>query len=331
MTGHIKRGSKRVVVGIAFLVAIMFSLNAVSAVAGLQVTTTVSQYFGTTTSPVTTVQANSNVLFGAWASDPDGYFSPVSYHWTFTDGKPTGGEADNIIAPHIFDAPGTYTAIVTVQDNLGGSTVASVPIIVSGINQSPQVMATAEVNGLTVHFCANATDPDGTIGYPVFWWAGYTNLVGYDWNFGDGEPTGLEIFSPCPTHTYPAPGPYTASVTVWDNMGASTMGSVQVFLGNPPGQPTNVQPNRTPVAGELEVTWTAPTYQGDSPITSYTITGEREDQQGNYQNWSVPPSPTSYIISGLATGVRYRFRVTAVNAVGPGAASEWSDWKSPKN
>lgn len=58
-----------------------------------------------------------------------------------------------------------------------------------------------------------STDPDGTV-------------VTYAWDFGDGQT--LPDGGPTPTHSYAAPGTYTANVTVTDNEGCS---STFVFTG----------------------------------------------------------------------------------------------------
>ncbi|MDA0638777.1 ThuA domain-containing protein, partial [Nonomuraea sp. MCN248] len=89
-------------------------------------------------------------------------------------------------------------------------------------NQRPVVTATATpvtgVAPLTVDFEATATDPEG-------------DPITYKWNFGVNgapEPTTAEA-----SHTYTAPGTYTAVVTVSDDKGASATAQVQVKVDAP--------------------------------------------------------------------------------------------------
>ncbi|HVY97290.1 MAG TPA: PKD domain-containing protein [Solirubrobacterales bacterium] len=77
-------------------------------------------------------------------------------------------------------------------------------------DQPPRASFTAAQQGQTneVRFDAGAsTDPDGTI-------------ARYDWSFGDGST--LANGGPSPSHTYPRPGTYTATVTLTDDEGCST-------------------------------------------------------------------------------------------------------------
>ncbi len=68
---------------------------------------------------------------GSTSYDPDG--SIASYAWTFGDG--TSSTAAN--PSHTYTTPGTYTAILTVTDNRGGTDAAQVAITVS---QSPALV-----------------------------------------------------------------------------------------------------------------------------------------------------------------------------------------------
>jgi photosystem II stability/assembly factor-like uncharacterized protein len=83
-----------------------------------------------------------------------------------------------------------------------------------------------------------------------------------------------------------------------------------------PGLPTGV----SGVAGDGQVTvsWSAPS-NGGSPITGYVVTA----YQGNtpMTTASSTGTGTTKVVTGLANGTQYTFRVAAVNAIGTGAQS----------
>lgn len=71
------------------------------------------------------------VVFDASTSRDDGAI--VLYSWNFGD----GASADGAIAEHSYDRPGTFTATLTVTDNLGATATASRTVTVLGPDGSP--------------------------------------------------------------------------------------------------------------------------------------------------------------------------------------------------
>jgi len=200
------------------------------------------QFIGPNFTAVTSAPANSLVWFGAFGSDPDGWLGYPIFHWmgsdnivsylwwNFGDGAATGLEIFRWNPEHVFANEGTYSVSVNVYDNEGALKTAIVPITITGVNQSPQITSVTATltSGRTFAFNVTAGDADGSIGYPVFHVFGNDGLLYYSWNFGDGQPVGWEMFSQSPSHTYPGPGTYTATVTTWDNRGVSTTASANV-------------------------------------------------------------------------------------------------------
>ncbi len=84
-----------------------------------------------------------------------------------------------------------------------------------------------------------------------------------------------------------------------------------------PGAPTNVI--ATPANATANLTWTAPSFAGECPITSYEVdiysgtTLVNSEQTGS--------TSTTYTVSGLANGTKYTFTVAATNCDGNGTAS----------
>lgn len=84
------------------------------------------------------------------------------------------------------------------------------------------------------------------------------------------------------------------------------------------GTATDVGTARAYNNGAATVTFTAPTFDGKLPITSYTVTSS----PGGFTA-SGASSPLT--VTGLASGTSYTFTVTATNAVGTSAASSASN------
>lgn len=71
----------------------------------------------------------------------------------------------------------------------------------------------------------------------------------------------------------------------------------------------------------VDLKWAPPLNDGGSPITEYII--EKKDKYGNWEKaLVVPASQTSATVPDLIEGESYQFQVRAVNAAGPGEASD---------
>lgn len=129
-----------------------------------------------------------------------------SYSWSFGDGHTGTG----VSTTHMYTLVGTFTAVLTVTDNYGGTSTASTTIEVTEPLNDPPVAAFTGTPAtgqapLTVQFNAGTSaDPDGTID-------------SYVWDFGDGH-TGT---GPTETHTYTNAGVYVVLLTVTDDEGAT--------------------------------------------------------------------------------------------------------------
>jgi len=98
----------------------------------------------------------------------------------------------------------------------------------------------------------------------------------------------------------------------------------------PPGVPLNV----TPTAGVTSavVSWLAPSYNGGSVITSYSLVARNTADGPNFFN-DIVANPagtgTTYTYSGLTAGATYIFKVRATNISGDSDYSGWSSGVVP--
>ncbi|MBI3607353.1 MAG: fibronectin type III domain-containing protein [Nitrospirae bacterium] len=242
-----------------------------------------------------TIGPGQGVNFTATGTDPDGHL-PLSYTWNFG-----GGAANqNVEDPGavVFNAIGTYTVTLTVTDSLGVAdpTPDSRVITVTVPNQPPtaSLTVTPSTGNAPLSVTANASasiDPDGTI-------------ASYRFDFGDGTVVGPQTAATA-THTYAA-GAWTASVTVTDNIGATSTASAPIIVAAV-GSGTNLVGNPS---FEVDTSgWAA--YSGSTIQRvaggfdgAYTlgVTGP-----STTATFGVNDSPNNWVASTSAVGVRYRF------------------------
>jgi hypothetical protein len=124
---------------------------------------------------------------------------------------------------------------------------------------------------------------------------------------------------------------YTFTVQASNSAGngpASTQSnSVTPTATGPPGVPTSVA--ASPASGQALVNWTAPSSNGGSPISGYTITpfiGTTAQTPTQVNNGSA----TSATITGLTNGTAYTFKVSATNGTA-GAQSSPSATITPED
>lgn len=175
-----------------------------------------------------TPRAGDWIQFDASASyDPDGNI--VSYEWDFQNDGVV--DATGKIVFFRYTAAGTYRVVLKVTDDKGAVAFAMQTVVVSPlvVNQPPIAQftyyPTAPFVGQSVTFNGTGSyDPDGVI-------------VSYLWDLdGNGVP---DQSGPMANWIYTAPGAYTVTLTVTDNLGAtnSTSKTIVVFPLGIPGMP----------------------------------------------------------------------------------------------
>ena len=133
------------------------------------------------------------------STDEDGNI--VSYAWTFGDGT----SATGVTASKTYSRAGTYTVILTVTDDRGGTDTIS----------SSVVVATTAAPTADIKFSPGAPGIRETVFFTGEGSRAVTGrqIVSYDWQFGDGgSDTGVRA-------QYEAIGTYLISLTVTDDIG----------------------------------------------------------------------------------------------------------------
>ena len=219
---------------------------------------TVSQ--GSNQPPSVTASANPTtglaplaVTFTASATDADG--TVAAYAWAFGD----GGTSNQQSPSHTYQSAGNYTAGLTVTDNAGAASTASIAIGVgAAANRPPTATAGASplsgTTPLAVAFTGAGSDPDGTI-------------ASYAWTFGDAGTSTQQN----PSHTYQTAGNFTATLTVRDNLGATGTAAVGITVNSPGNQAPTANATATPTTGAapLAVSFTGSGTDPDGTIASY--------------------------------------------------------------
>ena len=121
-------------------------------------------------------------------------------------------------------------------------------------------------------------------------------------------------------------GPIAESIVVQGGLTTAQRRAVEEYLSRKwsvnvtPGQPTGVTATPSTAAdGTASVGWSAPTYNGGSAITSYTVAATPSDGSLSTVSLSCASSPCT--LTGLVDGALYTVTVAGNNAVGAGPAS----------
>jgi PKD repeat protein len=150
------------------------------------------------------------------ADDADGSVAATAVD--FGDGNQT---ADPVAAAtYEYVRGGNFTVAVTVTDNLGATSSASVGVRVT--NRPPNIQTSfpywEAAAGTAIKFNASGSaDPDGS-------------PLTIAWNFGDGT----TATGPVVEHAYSTPGTYLATVTATDEGGGTATETIQIRIAPQP-------------------------------------------------------------------------------------------------
>jgi len=199
-----------------------------------------------------------------------------------------------------------YTFAVTATNSVGvgasdTTTAAITPATVPGAPTG--VSGTTGAGQSEVSFTAPASN-----GSPI---------TSYTVTSSPGGITATCSASPCLITGLTNGTSYTFQVTATNSVGtgSSSAASTAVTPKTTPSAPSSVYAVRG--NGQAEVTFSAPTSNGGSAITSYAVTVEPGGR-------TLTCTSSPCLVAGLTNGTSYTFQVAATNSVGTGAAATTS-------
>lgn len=197
---------------------------------------------------------------------------------------------------------------------------------VFGTNNTRAVQA-GETLGTALVVAASPTGltatPSGTGSLAVSWTAptstGGSSITGYSVEYtpSGGSATTVTVSSTSTTLTGLTGGVvYTVRVAAVNSTGTGLFASTTATPLNAPGTPTGV--TATAGSSSIAVSWTAPSNNGGSAITSYSV---QYTPSGGSTTTVTGITGTSTTLTGLTPSVVYSVAVAAVNVVGAGSYS----------
>jgi glucose/arabinose dehydrogenase/endonuclease YncB( thermonuclease family) len=211
---------------------------------------------GTPTSGLTPLTVNFS---SAGSTDPNN--RPITYSWNFGDGSAVSTAAN---PSHTYTANGSYTAVLTVTNNISLSNTASVPIVVGATPPhatilSPSASLTYKT-GDVINFSGMATDPqDGTLAASRLAW----QIILHHCPGGD-----------CHTHFFSNPTGSNGSFTIPDHGDDSFFELILTAtdsFGLTDVASTTIHPQTTPITIASVPSGLQVSYGGTARSTPFTV------------------------------------------------------------
>jgi PKD repeat protein len=162
-----------------------------------------------------TASCSQNVCGFDGRASTDENAPTLTYSWNFGNGRTGSGP----VPTHTYTTANTYTVTLTVRDEYGltGTTTRTVTITEPAGNVAPTPVINQPACTALVCNISGVGSADPNTG----------DTFGYLWNFGDGTPTST---SSAMSHTFPAAGSYTVTLTVTDGWGKAATTTRQVTV-----------------------------------------------------------------------------------------------------
>jgi titin len=234
---------------------------------------------------------------------------------------PVAGEPDGCVVRGLVNGV-SYQFTVTATNSVGtsASSANSAAVVPAGVPDAPSGVSVERGDGrVTVTWSTPAAN-----GAPI---TSYIASVTGDSSATCAVVITLDSTESCDIEGLSNGDPITVDVVAVNDVGAGpAFTSIPVTPAGLPGAPTEVQGTSRP--GGVLVEWT-PASSNGSPVESYLVTTVGTP----LRTCSVQVAVSAIdgcTVEGLTNGVEYAFTVTAVNAVGVGAASLASEPLAPR-
>ena len=259
------------------------------------------------------------------AVDPNNNMSSAQAYLSLATGNANQGTYTGTLTFNSTMSPGTWNVYLSAMDsanNLGSFTLGTITVVNDSGGDSTTPGAPTDVT-------ATAGDAQANLAWTAPSSDGGSALTGYTVT---SSPSGItKTVEPGATSTtitgLTNNSAYTFTVKATNAIGdspASTPSNQVTPLAptSAPGAPTDV----TATAGDAQanLAWTAPSSDGGSALTGYTVTSSPSGITK-----TVEPGATSTTITGLINNTAYTFTVKATNAIGDSPASTPSNQVTP--
>ncbi|MBX7241693.1 MAG: PKD domain-containing protein [Bacteroidia bacterium] len=208
-------------------------------------------------------------IFNPFPSPP---FNITGWLWDFGDGGTSNLSNPN----HCYTIPGDYTVTyIAISDAGCQDTLVQNSMIHIDGPVAPYTITPAQAcPGDTIYFNANGQ-----------------NVVTYEWNFGDGNTSGLQN----PTNIYYVPGNYQPVLTLWDAAGCQVIMPVTATISVETPPIADFMADSIFACVPVNVVFTNTSTPGSGAVTSWTW----DYGDGSSNTVTTPTSPHNYTSPGL--------------------------------
>jgi subtilisin family serine protease len=214
---------------------------------------------------------------------------------------------DDVYGHGLVDA----TRAVGAANSLEGTGSVSLPPVVVSAPDAPAALSST-VSSRRVDLAWGAPADDG-----------YSPVTGYTVRIYDGGTLLASNNAPATVRRQAFTGltngrAYTATVVATNAQGAGPSASVSATPYGTPGWP--VIGTATPGNGSVVLGWNAPSDDGGSPVTGYTLLVHQGPTL--LRTLSAGAADRTLTVTGLSNGTAYTFLLSATNAVGQGTTNQ---------
>ena len=212
-----------------------------------------------------------------------------------------------------------YRVKVVVQDNDTASTAVALSVVPGTVDEDAGATTVEVTAALDAAVRASDTELSVLVSAGTASAADFAAVPDFTLTILAGETEGTASFSLAPVDD--AIGEDAETVTVSGVVQGLTVTAATVTIADDDALPlAPVLTAAWPGFEQVRLAWTAPS-DGGNPITGYQVHVERVDNGSVIHDWGPAGAALEHTVTGLENGVEYRFRVRAVNQVGPGAPS----------